>query len=239
MRDAAGRIVDLGCGSGANMRYMAGVLAGPHEWVLVDHDPALLEAARRQAAGRAIPGTVSLREADLTTLHPDLFGGAALVTASALLDLVSPSWIERLGRWCRLAGAVGLYALSYDGRWTCRPEDPLDEGVRALVNRHQRTDKGFGPAAGPQAVEVAVSALTDLGYRVERERSDWQLGSGDVELQRELIAGWAAAAIEMDPEQSGSIRAWHGRRLEHAAAGRSRIVVGHEDLACWIAADDR
>ncbi len=32
------------------------------------------------------------------------------------------------------AGAATLFALNYDGRMACTPEDPEDEGVRGLMN---------------------------------------------------------------------------------------------------------
>ena len=40
------RIIDLGCGSGSNLRALAGSLPDQQHWTLVDYDPLLLEAAR-------------------------------------------------------------------------------------------------------------------------------------------------------------------------------------------------
>ena len=106
--------------------------------------------------------------------------------------------------------------------------------MRQLVNDHQRRDKGFGPAQGPAATDCAERAFTALGYRVERDRSDWILRSDASPLQRELIDGWADAAIEMAPARAASIDAWRARRLAHVANRRSELRVGHEDLAAWI-----
>ncbi len=39
------RVLDLACGAGSNLRYMLDRLAGPQEWLLADHDPALLAIA--------------------------------------------------------------------------------------------------------------------------------------------------------------------------------------------------
>src|SRR5882724_845129 len=42
------RVIDLGCGTGSNLRAVAPWLGRQQAWRLVDHDPALLrEAARR------------------------------------------------------------------------------------------------------------------------------------------------------------------------------------------------
>ena len=54
------------------------------------------------------------------------------------------------------------------------------------------------------------------------------------ELQRQLIEGWAQAAEEIAPEQTPMIRDWLARRLAHVEAGRSHVIVGHEDLAAWL-----
>jgi hypothetical protein len=103
------------------------------------------------------------------------------------------------------------------------------------VNRHQRTDKGFGPALGPDAADAAERCLTSLGYQVQRESSDWVLSAGSDQLQRQLVEGWAEAAMAIAPERSASIDGWLARRLAHVASRRSQFVVGHQDVAGWIA----
>ena len=219
------RILDLAAGTGANLRYLSSVRAN---WLLVDHDAALLARVPHR------PG-VETRCLDLASLDDRaIFAGRALVTASALLDLVSEEWLRTLAARCADEGAAVLFALSYDGRIECTPADPDDDALRDLVNAHQRTDKGFGPALGPDAAWFAAQCLADRGYRVDRDRSDWVLASGSAELQRQLVDGWARAAAEIAPARTAFIDAWRSRRLAHIAAGRSQIVVGHEDLAAWM-----
>jgi hypothetical protein len=65
---------------------------------------------------------------------------------------------------------------------------------------------------------------------VYRARSDWDLGAADSALQRELLHGWATAAIAMEPKSGDELRRWLDRRLGHVASGASRLRVGHEDL---------
>ena len=229
------RIVDLGSGTGSNLRYLSRYLPPVQHWRMVDRDRALLARVRKPMSF-AIVASVHLLRRDLVNLeaNADLFEAASLVTASALLDLVSAAWMEAVADRCRSARAACLFALTYDGRIACTPSDRDDEMVRALVNEHQHTDKGFGPALGPDAAAFAERALTSRGFAVDRERSDWTLDAGDAELQRQLIDGWAAAAAAMHPPQRSVIEDWRARRIEHVAAGRSTIVVGHEDLAAWV-----
>jgi len=228
------RIVDLGCGAGSNVRYLAPHLPGESHWLLVDRDPTLLsEALRTLRPLRSI--VIDTREMNLGVIDPTIVAGRDLVTASALLDLVSASWLRALAGACRAAGAAALFALTYDGRSRCSPAEPEDDTIRDLLNRHQRSnDKGFGRAAGPDAVAVAERCFAGEGYHVRREPSDWVLTPDARELQRQLVEGWAEAAREIATEQSSMIDDWLQRRLGHVDGDRSHIVVGHEDLAAWL-----
>jgi len=254
-------VLDLAAGTGANVRYLTEYLSAEQRWLLIDRDPVLLaEVPVRMSAwgmGRrrdveissgerppqlklprrvALPVfTVSALQMDLRTIEDEsIFAGRALVTASALLDLVSERWLRDLANRCCNCRAAVLFALSYDGRIRCCPDEPEDDAIRDLVNRHQRTDKGFGGAAlGPDAAQCAERCFTSLGYEARRERSDWVLPHEAHELQRHLVEGWARAAAAIAPAQLPSIRRWQSRRLAHIAGNRSRLTVGHEDFIAW------
>lgn len=220
------RVVDLGCGTGSNVRFLASRLGLRVHWRLLDHDEELLAHA-----ARLLGSHVETRMVDLRVLSQDDIGEADLVTASALLDLVSDAWLSSFVRICRRANAAVLIALNYDGRVSCSPADDDDEFVRDLVNRHQRTDKGFGPALGPDSGARTAEQLTGAGYSVHSAKSDWVIDADRAELQRQLIEGWAGAAIELSPDDRARILAWQARRLQHVSAGISQIIVGHDDVA--------
>ncbi len=233
------RILDLGTGTGSNVRYLMDRLPGPQQWLAVDRSPELLallkERTSNQAAARG--HEIDTLPRDLDDLDaPVMFEGRHLVTASALLDLVSESWLRALASRCRDAGASVLFALTYNGESTCAPVEPEDEMVRELLNRHQKTDKGLGgPAAGPDAVVCAERCFREIGYDVRTAPTDWNLGPAEAEMQRYLIDGWAEAAAELAPDRAAAIADWRMRRLAHLDAARSRIIVRHHDLAAWPA----
>lgn len=248
------RVLDLATGTGSNLRFLAPYLPSTQEWRMVDRDTALLaELPQRVGAwaiarGLIVSGRdgaftvrgpdlacrVETRSADLSRLGDvSLFDGMDLVTGSALLDLVSERWLHALAERSRHTGAVVLFALTYDGRLACSPEDPDDERVRVLVNRHQQTTKGFGRALGPEATACAVRCFDAVGYTTRTEPSDWRLGVTQGELQRQLIEGWAGAAGEMDATEQGRVVLWKARRLAHIDSGVSELTVGHLDLAAW------
>jgi hypothetical protein len=236
-------ILDLACGTGSNLRYLRGQVLNfnihdqnrrntrpdPYrelDWLLVDHDPALLSLVSPAPNVRTV-------ERDLRELDDDLFAGRALVTASALLDLVSETWLRQLVARCRAHEAAALFALTYDGRLAFEPAEPDDALIRDLVNRHQRTDKGFGPALGPAAVAAAADLFRSNGHEVRIASSDWVLRrtSAPDALQEQLIDGWAEAASEMAADRAGIIEAWRRQRRSHVTSGQAVLTVGHQDLA--------
>ncbi len=231
-RHSPARFIDLACGTGANLRYLASCVGGDQEWLLVDSDVALLEDAARLERLRAIPDCrVRTQRLDLATelraldLAPDV-----IVTASALLDLVSERWLTQLIERCSANRCGALLALSYDGRITLTPSDRDDEWIRDLVNLHQRGDKGFGAALGPRACQRTRELFLEADYQVFAARSDWSLQPEERLLQQSLLEGWSSAATELATNERDRCRQWLARRLAHLATGASRIVVGHEDV---------
>lgn len=247
-------IVDLGAGAGSNLRYLAPRLGGAQRWRLVDHDAGLLEAAltttqawaaARGAEARRSGSSLTIRAADfscevacqavdLVDLAVVELPERGLVTAAALLDLVSHDWLETLARRCRTARAAVLLALTYDGRTTAKPAEPEDPVVLAMFNRHQLFDKGFGPALGMRAADAAETSFEAHGYELRVATSDWQIAPKDHALQLALLDGWLGAALEIAPESRAALTSWLERRRAHVLAGRSELRVGHVDLVGWL-----
>jgi SAM-dependent methyltransferase len=215
-------VVDLGAGSGSNLRYLAPLLPPEQRWLLVDHDPALLAAA---AARAGTAGNLASQALDLARELPAAPGMTG-VTAAALLDLTSSAWLDELARWC---GELPLLmALSVDGRLAWQPEDPDDDAIRRHFFAHQRTDKGFGPALGPDAATHLARRLEAAGRRVLLERSDWRLGPREAPLLSATLEGIIAAVSDI--AGPNAYARWAARRRQHVAENRLRLTVGQVDL---------
>lgn len=223
------RVVDLACGTGSTLRTVAPRLPAGQNWRLVDNDLGLL--ARATSGVRPAGVTVTGVPLDLLRdLEAALDGPVDLVTASALIDLVSESWLERFAVEIA-ARAIPVYiALSYDGRIDLAPPDSTDAAMIDAMNAHQRTDKGFGPALGPAAADAAIARFRSLGYSVVSGQSDWAIGPDHRDMQRELLAGWAGAAREIGELSLADVAGWLTRRRDTVSAGRSSIRVGHVDF---------
>jgi glycosyltransferase involved in cell wall biosynthesis len=232
-------IVDLGCGTGSNLRATAPLLGAEQHWTLVDYDPRLLDAAVERLsawagrsehknnqmvlskAGKRI--TVRLRRADLArdlervfTVKPDL------VTASALFDLGSADFISEVAAEVVRCRAAFYTVLTYNGqqRWT--PKHDADAAMASAFRAHQTRDKGFGDAAGPMAPALLSAAFDAAGYSVSEGDSAWRLEAGDETLIAALVPGFAGAVRETELVPEPKMADW-------LKVSRSGALVGHTD----------
>jgi hypothetical protein len=226
-------IHDLGCGSGSMGRWLAPLLQGPQTWVLHDRDVDLLALAAANGPGPAADGAdvaIETRVSDVTQLRPDDLAGAALVTASALLDLLTSYELRNLIHACAGIGCPALFSLSVSGRVQLVPADPLDDRIAAAFNVHQRRITPRGHLLGPSAVGAAAAEFRRLGAEVIVRPSPWRLGPEESELAVDWLTGWVDAACEQEPALSPDADLYRRRRLRETAAGVLDVTVGHADF---------
>ena len=232
-------VIDLGCGTGSNLRATAPLLGPEQFWTLVDYDEALLGAAAERlqawADGAATKDdalvlfkgakriTVSFRRADLSAeLDNVLAPGANLVTASALFDLCSAEFLATLVREIAARKAAFYTVLTYDGDQRWEPEHEADAGMLQAFHDHQARDKGFGASAGPAAPDVLSDLFSAAGYSVFEGDSAWRLGAEDAALVAELAAGFASAVAETGVIGAQELASWR-------MVLRTGAIVGHTD----------
>ena len=232
-------VVDLGCGTGSNLRATFHLLPGSQEWTLIDNDPALLNAAREALvdwadASEPVGDGLALKRNGkamrVSLLQADLNGDgleahiakADLVTAAALFDLCSQNFLDRIADAIAARRAVFFAALTYNGDQSWTPGHAADRELLAAFHAHQQTDKGFGPALGPTAPDALDRAFRTRSYRTMRGPSPWRLGPGEHDLLSELAAGFANACLETGVAEA-TIRLW-------LSSARTGAHIGHTDL---------
>jgi hypothetical protein len=235
-------VVDLGCGAGSNLRGTYAALPSRQHWTLVDLDERLLAATRQTLAGWADEAreqgeelvltkgdhmiTVDTRQADLNKDLEWVLGWQPdLVTAAALFDLTSKRWIERFVAALTSLRLPLYTVLTYDGREIWQPPHPADASVLAAFKQHQHTDKGFGPAAGPDATDVMAEAFRKSGFAVSIGDSAWRLDARSGELAQALARGIADAVLETAKVDPDTMAGWLATKTQSASA-----LVGHHDL---------
>lgn len=232
-------LVDLGCGSGSNLRALAPHLPATQHWTLVDYDPALLSAAKA-ALMRWADKIISEQETlvvlknrkhisidflceDLSSnLEAVLSRPMDLLTAAAFFDLVAESWLER---FCGLLSAPLYTVLTYNGQEVWSPPQPADVAMLNAFHAHQQTDKGFGAAAGPTAAGVMETLLKARGFAVSSAQSPWKLDASDRTLIEQLAIGSAGAVLETKRVSVEEVSAWKQNR-----SLAQTCEIGHTDL---------
>ncbi|MEU5696760.1 methyltransferase domain-containing protein [Actinosynnema sp. NPDC020468] len=210
---------DLGCGTGSMGRWLSARLDGPQHWVLHDHDARLLALAAASVGGPGV--TVEARRGDLGALTAADLAGTSLVTASALLDVLTADQVRSLAAACVGAGCPALFALTVAGRVEPDPAEELDGAFQDAFNAHQRR----AGLLGPDATAVAVEAFKSLGAVVTTAPSPWRLGGPDqAALKTAWLHGWVAAAVEENPALAAEAEPYLRRRSS------ARVVVHHTDL---------
>jgi hypothetical protein len=221
-------------------RWLAPLLPGPQHWVVHDRDAELLAIAAAETPGPAADGaavTVEARRSDITRLRAADLAGADLITASALLDLLTGAELARLVAVCAGAWCPVLLTLSVIGRVALAPAEPLDARVAAAFDAHQRRMTSWGRLLGPDAVAVTAEAFGRLGADVVVRPSPWRLGGSQAALTADWLDGWVGAACEQQPDLAGEASDYLSRRRSQAAARRLDVTVGHADVLIVPRAD--
>ncbi len=232
-------VVDIGCGTGSNLRATSALLPNEQDWTLIDYDPVLLATARERLRAWAehaeVNGdtlhltvgsrrlTVRFREADLNKdLNRALGDAPDLVTASAFFDLCSAQFICGFAEAVAKRKAAFYTVLTYNGEQGWGPMHAADSALLEAFKMHQLGDKGFGAAAGWQAPKVLREAFEAQSYIVEEGDSPWRLGKDERQLIADLATGFAGAAAEIGIIDHATLEEW--RKVVRTAA-----LVGHTD----------
>jgi SAM-dependent methyltransferase len=242
-------IVDLGSGTGSNLRALAPLIQHNQKWTLIDYDPLLLKAAREKigiwadnVTDRALSKdldndatrpitlvknnyeiTVQFLQKDLASdLQSELFESADLITAAAFFDLVALDWLVQ---FCKVLKTSLYTVLTYNGNEAWLPSDPRDTEILEAFHHHQGTDKGFGNALGPLALKTMKQLLENKGFYVETESSPWLLNTNDASLIQELAVGTANAVAETHLVSQEIAKHWGEQR-----AKSQECEIGHDDL---------
>ena len=235
------RMIDLGCGSGSNLRALAGSLPDQQQWTLVDYDPLLLEAARTaiiEWADRVVTEQPVLRlsknnktievsfvKVDLALDIETVLGWPAdLITAAAFFDLVAEPWLVR---FCKALRTPLYTVLTYDGHEQWVPPHPSDSSILKAFHAHQKTDKGFGVAAGPEAAGILQRELQLRRFEVTLAPSPWQIDQSETALIQALATGSAAAVRETHLISVQDVDQWLAarRKAEHCTVGHWDILA--------------
>jgi len=218
------------------MRWLAPLLPGPQTWVLHDWSPSLTERAidgPRPVDQDNEPIDVSAQVGQLADLQASDLQGASLVTASALLDVLTSREVHAIVDACVASGCPALLTLSVTGFVELNPFDERDDAFRRAFNAHQLRITDGRRLLGRYGALVARGLFTEAGWHVRSSVTTWRLNDAEPRLLREWLDGWIGAAVEQSPELQDEAVRYREWRVAQQGRGELSAIIRHVDLlAC-------
>ncbi len=233
---ATGRLVihDLACGSGSMGRWLAPLLPGRSSGSCTTATRTCWRSPPRTLRARPPAGPPSSSRrgcSDITRLCPDDLAGATLITASALLDLMTGDELAGLVDLCAAVACPVLLTLSVDRtrRAGTGRSARLVRGRR--IRRPPASHDGGRPPARPGCRCGRRRALPPAGGRCRRSAQPLaarrrRRRSGGGVAHRMARCRLRAGRPTWPPGSDAYAR----RRLAQARAGQLAVTVDHADL---------
>ena len=168
-------ILDIGCGTGATMRVLQPEFTQPQHWTLLDADKELLVQAQCLNQPLVYDSHITMKTecVDLTEDFGFLQRKCSIVTATAFLDLVSESWIQKFAQALKDNNHSFYCSITPTCSIELTPAVSLDDRVISAFNTHRYTNKGFGLSLGGDAAKYTLEIFQNLGYQLTSAFDTW------------------------------------------------------------------
>ena len=246
------RFLDIGSGTGANFLHFYESLPFAQNWILMDHDPRLLQASlqriEEEAKAKAYP--VFVEDQRLRLVRPDgdisieVLSGAFeeveklvdltsldLVMASAFFDLFTREKLDHFFQKIKKANCGLLLTLNYS-EMTFSPELPFDKKVVQWYEAHMQRPQDSGAAMGPDCSRQIQASLENGAIDFVAGKSIWKIGEKDQVMSRFLLGFMEEAIGELAlAEKEQEVFAdWLRVRKKELEEERLALEVVHFDF---------
>lgn len=246
------RILDVGAGLGANIRYYACRLACDQEWILVEKDLSLARTCLTELSRwaesnewdcRVVAGGLEIRQQHrrilvhiLTTSIVNLedpinLSRLDLATANALFDLISK--VQLFALVTKLSSyRIPIYATMNYRSMFFEPQSEEDLAYIGLYEHHMRRRRDFGFAMGRDCSDLMITCLENMGYEVSSGKSMWMVTSADRKMLRHMLTFMEVAISELlaTPTEFAKLDKWVFNKLRQADRGQLELRVEHMDI---------
>ncbi len=246
------RFLDIGSGTGANFLHFYESLPFAQNWILMDHDPRLLQASlqRIEAEAKAKAYPVFVEDHRLRLVCPDgdvcieVLSGAFeeveklvalasldLVMASAFFDLFTREKLDHFLQKIKKASCGLLLTLNYS-EMTFSPELSLDKKVVQWYEAHMQRPQNSGAAMGPDCSRQIQASLENGAIDFVAGKSIWKIGEKDQAMSRFLLGFMeeAIGELALPEKEQEAFEDWLRIRKKELEEEGLALEVAHFDF---------
>ncbi|MEC9205936.1 MAG: hypothetical protein VYE31_01940 [Pseudomonadota bacterium] len=249
------RVIDLGCGTGAFLRWCLTQQLFFDEAKLIDYDRKLLDSVYVHLKSSLKSTKYSIKKVNsreyliknssnnsqemsvipskkniLSSLEE--INKYDLVSLSSLSDLLSKNTIRKL--FSNIGRDKYLYfSLCFDGTIKWYPTNKFDKYIENKFNAHQLQDKGFGIALGKGSLKYIELTAKKKSFACKKKDSSWRINSltkGDKIFQKKYLDIILKALKKDNITDKNILNLWYINRADKIKSSVSKLVVGHRDI---------
>tara|TARA_B100000900_G_scaffold154893_1_gene131547 strand:+ start:1629 stop:2501 length:873 start_codon:yes stop_codon:yes gene_type:complete len=158
-----------------------------------------------------------------------------IISYSAALDLMSKSSIIKAIKRVNNLNAI-YFSLCFNGivKWT--PTNTFDKYILSFFNKHQRTDKGFGEALGPESIDFVNRYSIKQGMKVTTKHSPWIINNKtnqDKIFMNRYLLDIKKALFHMEGIDRNILRNWYKDKKRDIEKKSIKLYVGHQDILIY------
>jgi len=246
------RVLDIGSGLGANVRYYSRLFDCDQKWFLVEKSPerSLKAPGAIKSWAKENGWKTNESEKGITVLMPHrrvqiefkhgsfldrenmaLLSGIDLVAANALLDLITEKQFEDLAGGLAVYRIPLLATLNYESM-SFSPCERKDTEFIAAYEGHMKRHRQSGRAMGPDAVRHVTGFSEKNGVSVLSGKSPWHIGGKDQKMATLLFffIERALAEVRASGKWLSGMNSWIRRKRRKIWKGDLETTVTHSDV---------
>ena len=249
------KLVDVGSGTGANVRYYFDRIPHQQEWILVEQDARLRDDCRQSLAHFAeqrgydwqpqndtfqltdgqktatvtfVPGHIERIEQLVDLSQTDV------VTANAVFDLVPFEQFDALvGKLVQhdvcLLATLNYYETSF------LPFSEHDHRFVGWYHMHMKRPQPMGIAMGADCSEEMLDLLAQHHMMIEQEGSQWHLKKNATTMHHYLLhfIEHAVAELNLSADEQQDVERWLEHKKKLCRERELEIIVDHSDIFAY------
>ena len=218
-------IIDLGCGTGSNYRYLSPKIKKKQSWDMLDISLKSINYFKEDISkSKKVDNVKFIKTNVIKNIKKIDFNNYDIVTGSAFLDIMPNSWFRDFYN-LNINSKIIYFSINYDGFFKFFPKHKDDGLVLKLFNSDQKSDKGIGlKAVGPNCSKIINSMFTKT-HKTFILKSDWK-----VENNKDFQLTFIKFCEDVVSKSNKNYKEWIHFRKDNILKNKSKIILRNKDF---------